>query len=175
MLYTDDPEQFLRKTNPDLTTDAIRQIQNKIRLVDAENDFRLKKPRRWSRACTAPDDSWRYSETTSPFRIMNTTATKWRSSAVTRSSLPRCGVRTCRQGGKSVHKVSFKTYFLKTVERMRAAYDICQPSGELGEEESALAQCFMAIAGFVRKMSASHIAMKVPTSEKSVCSLPLMN
>jgi type I restriction enzyme R subunit len=36
---------------------------------------------------------------------------------------------------------------------MRAAYDICQPSGELGEEESALAQCFMAIAGFVRKMS----------------------
>jgi type I restriction enzyme R subunit len=50
-------------------------------------------------------------------------------------------------------KVSFKTYFLKTVKRMRAAYDICQPSGELGEEESALAQCFMAIAGFVRKMS----------------------
>ena len=36
---------------------------------------------------------------------------------------------------------------------MRAAYDICQPSGELGDEESALAQCFMAIAGFVRKMS----------------------
>jgi type I restriction enzyme R subunit len=36
---------------------------------------------------------------------------------------------------------------------MRAAYDICQPSGELGEEQSALAQCFMAIAGFVRKMS----------------------
>ena len=55
--------------------------------------------------------------------------------------------------GKSVQKVSFKTYFLKTVKRMRAAYDICQPSGELGEEESALAQCFMAIAGFVRKMN----------------------
>ena len=36
---------------------------------------------------------------------------------------------------------------------MRAAFEICQPSGELGEEESALAQCFMAIAGFVRKMS----------------------
>ena len=36
---------------------------------------------------------------------------------------------------------------------MRAAYDVCQPSGELGEEESSLAQCFMAIAGFVRKMS----------------------
>ena len=57
------------------------------------------------------------------------------------------------KGGKSVKKVSFKTYFLKTVKRMRAAYDICQPSGELVEEESALAQCFMAIAGFVRKMS----------------------
>lgn len=56
-------------------------------------------------------------------------------------------------GGKSVRKVSFKTYFLKTVKRMRAAYDICQPSGELDEEESALAQCFMVIAGFVRKMS----------------------
>ena len=56
-------------------------------------------------------------------------------------------------GGKSVKKVSFKTYFLKTVKRMRTAYDICQPSGELGEDESALAQCFMAIAGFVRKMS----------------------
>ena len=50
-------------------------------------------------------------------------------------------------------KVSFKTYFLKTVKRMRTAFDICQPSGELGEEESALAQCLMAIAGFVRKMS----------------------
>ena len=56
-------------------------------------------------------------------------------------------------GGKSIEKVSFKTYFLKTVKRMRAAYDICQPSGELDERESALAQCFMAIAGFVRKMN----------------------
>ncbi|MCQ2565789.1 MAG: HsdR family type I site-specific deoxyribonuclease [Clostridia bacterium] len=56
-------------------------------------------------------------------------------------------------GGKNTQKVTFKTHFLRTVKRMRAAYDICQPSGELGEEESALAQCFMAIAGFVRKMS----------------------
>ena len=55
----------------------------------------------------------------------------------------------CSENGK----VSFKTYFLQTVKRMRTAFDICQPSGELGEEESALAQCFMAIAGFVRKMS----------------------
>lgn len=57
------------------------------------------------------------------------------------------------EGNRGVQKVSFKTYFLKTVKRMRTAFDVCQPSGELGEEESALAQCFMAIAGFVRKMS----------------------
>ena len=62
-------------------------------------------------------------------------------------------LNTESEGGKSIQKVSFKTYFLKTVKRMRAAYDICQPSGELSEEESSLAQCFMAIAGFVRKMS----------------------
>ena len=62
-------------------------------------------------------------------------------------------LQTVSDNGKSVQKVSFKTYFLKTVKRMRAAHDICQPSGELGDEESALAQCFMAIAGFVRKMS----------------------
>lgn len=64
-------------------------------------------------------------------------------------------LHTEENGGKSVQKVSFKTYFLKTVQRMRAAYDICQPSGELEEEESSLAQCFMAIAGFVRKMSSA--------------------
>ena len=62
-------------------------------------------------------------------------------------------LKTEANGGKKVLSVSFKTYFLKTVKRMRSAFDICQPSGELGEEESALAQCFMAIAGFVRKMS----------------------
>ena len=55
--------------------------------------------------------------------------------------------------GKKVKKVSLKTYFLSIVKRMRIAYDFCQPSGNLCDEESALAQCFMAIAGFVRKMS----------------------
>lgn len=60
--------------------------------------------------------------------------------------------------GKKVNNVSFKTYFLRTTRRMRSAYDICQPSGELSDNESALAQCFMAIAGFVRKMTGtSHI------------------
>lgn len=52
-----------------------------------------------------------------------------------------------------IQKVGFKTYFLNMVKKMRAAFDVCQPSGNLGDEESALAQCFMAIAGFVRKMS----------------------
>lgn len=61
-------------------------------------------------------------------------------------------VMQSESNGRS-RSVSFKTYFLQTVKRMRTAYDICQPSGELIEEESALAQCFMAIAGFVRKMS----------------------
>ena len=55
--------------------------------------------------------------------------------------------------GKKTKKVSFKTYFLQLVKRMRKAYDLCQPSGELGEEESALAQCFMGIAGMVYKMN----------------------
>lgn len=57
------------------------------------------------------------------------------------------------EGNVGSYQVSFKTYFLKTVKRMRGAFDICQPSGNLKEDESALAQCFMAIAGFVRKMS----------------------
>lgn len=53
-------------------------------------------------------------------------------------------------------KVSFKTYFLKTVKRMRSAFELCQPSGELEDEDSALAQCFMAIAGFLRKMGGTE-------------------
>ncbi len=64
-------------------------------------------------------------------------------------------------------KVSFKTYFLKMVTIMRRAYDICQPSGVLSEEESALAQCFMAIAGFVRKMSGTT-QVDIETMNKNV-------
>lgn len=55
--------------------------------------------------------------------------------------------------GKKTKKVGFKTYFLQEVKRMRKAYDLCQPSGELGDEESAIAQCFMAIAGMIYKMN----------------------
>ena len=60
-----------------------------------------------------------------------------------------------RNNEKGSASVPFKQYFLENVKRMRAAYDICQPSGELAKDESSLAQCFMAIAGFVRKMSGS--------------------
>ena len=80
-------------------------------------------------------------------------------------------LQTETNGGKSVQKVSFKTYFLKTVKRMRAAYDICQPSGELGEEESALAQCFMAIAGFVRKMSGTNTEIDTDTMNRQVAKM----
>ena len=58
-----------------------------------------------------------------------------------------------KNGARKPQKVSFKNYFLQVVKRMRMAFDVCSPSGNLGEDESALAQCFMAIAGFVRKMS----------------------
>ncbi len=72
------------------------------------------------------------------------------------------------QDGKRVDKVSFKKYFLETVKRMRGAYDICQPSGELAEDESALAQCFMAIAGFVRKMSGTDTEVDTDTMNRHV-------
>ncbi len=53
--------------------------------------------------------------------------------------------------GKKVNRVIFKKYFLEHVKRMRKAFDICCPSGELDDDESSLAECFMAIAGIVRK------------------------
>ncbi|MBR4655456.1 MAG: type I restriction endonuclease subunit R [Oscillospiraceae bacterium] len=77
-------------------------------------------------------------------------------------------LQTEANGGRSTHTVSFKTYFLKTVRRMRAAHDICQPSGELGEEESALAQCFMAIAGFVRKMNGTDTEIDTDVMNRRV-------
>lgn len=73
-----------------------------------------------------------------------------------------CNQEMAIENGSNTQKVSFKTYFLKTVKRMRTAYDICQPSGELREDESALAQCFMAIAGFVRKMSGTVMWIRIP-------------
>ena len=72
------------------------------------------------------------------------------------------------KGGKSVQSVSFKRYFLQTVKRMRMAFDICQPSGELSEEESSLAQCFMAIAGFVRKMNGTDTELDTDSMNRQV-------
>jgi len=80
-------------------------------------------------------------------------------------------LQTESNGGKKVSKVTFKTYFLKTVRRMRAAYDICQPSSVLNEEESALAQCFMAIAGFVRKMSGTDTEVDTETMNRHVAKM----
>ena len=39
VLYADDMEQFLSKTNPDLTVEEIGQIIDNVRLVGAESDF----------------------------------------------------------------------------------------------------------------------------------------
>ena len=39
VLYADDMEQFLSKTNTDLTADEIRQIIDRVRLVGSESEF----------------------------------------------------------------------------------------------------------------------------------------
>ena len=39
VLYMDDLEQFLTKTNPDLTAEEVQQIMDTVRLVGAESDF----------------------------------------------------------------------------------------------------------------------------------------
>lgn len=39
VLYTDDMEFFLNRTNPDLTADEIQQIMDTVRLAGAESDF----------------------------------------------------------------------------------------------------------------------------------------
>lgn len=80
-------------------------------------------------------------------------------------------LNTQNKDGKNVEKVTFKKYFLETVKRLRSAYDICQPSGELDEEESALAQCFMAIAGFVRKMNGTTTEVDTETMNRRVAKM----
>ncbi len=49
--------------------------------------------------------------------------------------------------------VGAKTFFLAHVKRLKTAYDICQPSNVLSNEQLSLAQCFMAVASFIRKTS----------------------
>lgn len=55
--------------------------------------------------------------------------------------------------GKKPKLVDYKTYFLAHVKRLRAAYDICQPSNVLNNEQMTLSQCFMAVAAYIRKTS----------------------
>ncbi len=49
--------------------------------------------------------------------------------------------------------VGVKTFFLAHVKRLRTAYDICQPSNVLTNEQLSLSQCFMAVASFIKKTS----------------------
>lgn len=50
-------------------------------------------------------------------------------------------------------KVSVKTFFLAHIKRLRTAYEICQPSNVLSNEQLSLSQCFMAVASYIRKTS----------------------
>ncbi|WP_031444005.1 type I restriction endonuclease subunit R [Arenibacter algicola] len=50
-------------------------------------------------------------------------------------------------------KVSVKTFFMAHIKRLRTAYDICQPSNVLTNEQLSLSQCFMAVASYIRKTS----------------------
>jgi type I restriction enzyme, R subunit len=54
---------------------------------------------------------------------------------------------------KKPKTVSVKTFFLAHVKRLRTAYDICQPSNVLTNEQISLSQCFMAVASYIRKTS----------------------
>lgn len=56
--------------------------------------------------------------------------------------------------GKNKPKmVSAKSFFMTHVRRLRTAYDICQPSNVLSNEQLSLSQCFMAVASYIRKTS----------------------
>lgn len=57
-------------------------------------------------------------------------------------------------------KADAKTFFLAHVKRLRAAYDICQPSNVLSDEELALSQCYMAVASYVRKRHRAKSTMQ---------------
>jgi type I restriction enzyme R subunit len=53
-------------------------------------------------------------------------------------------------------KVDVKTFFLAHVRRLRTAYDICQPSNVLSNDQLSLSQCFMAVASYIRKTSGGN-------------------
>ena len=49
--------------------------------------------------------------------------------------------------------VSVKTFFMAHIRRLKTAYEICQPSNVLTNEQLSLSQCFMAVASYIRKTS----------------------
>ena len=55
--------------------------------------------------------------------------------------------------GAKPEEVDAKTFFLAHIKRLKAAYDICQPSNALTHEQLALSQCFMCVASYIRKAS----------------------
>ena len=58
-----------------------------------------------------------------------------------------------KKGNNAPKLVDAKTFFLTHVKRLRASYDICQPSNILNNEQLSLSQCFMAVASYIRKTS----------------------
>lgn len=50
-------------------------------------------------------------------------------------------------------EVSFMKKYQGHIKRLRSAYNILNPAGELNEKESAWAQCFMGISAYVSKMT----------------------
>lgn len=55
--------------------------------------------------------------------------------------------------GAKPKEVDAKTFFFAHIKRLKAAYDICQPSNALTHEQLGLSQCFMCVASYIRKAS----------------------
>lgn len=53
-------------------------------------------------------------------------------------------------------EVSFKKRFTEHVKRLRSAFNILNPAGELSEEETMWAHAFMGISSYVTKMTSTH-------------------
>jgi type I restriction enzyme R subunit len=55
--------------------------------------------------------------------------------------------------GAKPKEVDAKTFFFAHIKRLKVAYDICQPSNALNNEQLSLSQCFMCVASYIRKAS----------------------
>lgn len=53
-------------------------------------------------------------------------------------------------------EVDAKTFFFAHIKRLKTAYDICQPSNVLTDEQNSLAQCYMSLASYIRKASGTE-------------------